>query len=89
MSDNILILGATSGIARALCQRLSARGCRLILAARDRAQLEPMAADLRIRHGAEALIEPFDALDFAGHGGNRGDEPAALAGQSLGRQIQH
>ena len=67
MSENILILGATSGIAQALCQRLAGRGCQLILAARDRSQLEPMAADLRIRYGTQVFVEPFDALDFAGH----------------------
>ena len=46
---------------------LAARGCRLILAGRNLAELEKTAADLRIRHAAEADVVPFDALDFAGH----------------------
>lgn len=67
MSENVLILGATSGIARALGHVLAQRGCRLILAGRKGEELDKMAADLRIRYQAEAAVEPFEALDFAGH----------------------
>jgi short-subunit dehydrogenase len=69
MSETLVVLGATSGIARALCQRLAARGCHLILAGRNLAEIEPLASDLRVRHRAEVSIEPFDALDFDGVGG--------------------
>lgn len=66
-SSTVLILGANSGIARALCHRLAARKYRLILAARRTEELETQAADLRIRHGIEVTCQPFDALDFDGH----------------------
>jgi short-subunit dehydrogenase len=67
MSENVVILGATSGIARALAHVLSRRGCRLVLAGRSRAELEKVAGDLHIRYGADCHVEPFDALDFDGH----------------------
>jgi short-subunit dehydrogenase len=67
MSENILILGATSGIAKELSRRLAARGCSLVLAGRDPAELGKLAADLRLRSEGRVVIEAFDALDFAGH----------------------
>jgi decaprenylphospho-beta-D-erythro-pentofuranosid-2-ulose 2-reductase len=68
MSENVLILGATSGIARELSRVLAERGCSLVLAARDRDELEKSAADLRLRYQVQVEIDVFDALDFAGHG---------------------
>lgn len=65
--ETVLVLGATSGIARPLCGILAARGCRLILAGRDVPALDEMAATLRSTASREPLVEPFDALDFAGH----------------------
>jgi short-subunit dehydrogenase len=68
MSEKILVLGATSGIAEALCRVLAARGCSVIVAGRDISKLERIAADLGIRNpAAQARAESFDALDFAGH----------------------
>jgi decaprenylphospho-beta-D-erythro-pentofuranosid-2-ulose 2-reductase len=72
MSEAIVVVGANSGIARALCHRLAARGCRLILAGRNRDELQVVAADLLIRHGQAAVLEPFDA-------GALDDLPAFLA----------
>jgi NAD(P)-dependent dehydrogenase (short-subunit alcohol dehydrogenase family) len=66
-AESVLVLGATSGIARALALRLAARGCRLVLAGRNREELDRQAADLRLRHGIEVAVELFDALDFASH----------------------
>ena len=68
MSENILMLGATSGIAKELSRVLAERGCRLILAGRDREELEKSAADLRLRYQVQADVEVFDGLDFAGLG---------------------
>jgi decaprenylphospho-beta-D-erythro-pentofuranosid-2-ulose 2-reductase len=62
-----LILGATSGIARAVSHALAKRGCRLVLAARNAGELERLATDLKIRHQAAVESVAFDALDFAGH----------------------
>jgi NAD(P)-dependent dehydrogenase (short-subunit alcohol dehydrogenase family) len=64
MSDNVVVIGAGSGIARALCQRLAARKCRLVLAGRNVEDLSALAADLRIRHEAAVDVERFDALEF-------------------------
>jgi len=64
MSENILMLGATSSIARALCHRMAEGGARLVLAGRHPQQLASDAADLRIRYGNEVFVEPFDAHEL-------------------------
>ena len=56
------MLGATSGIARALCHELARRGCRLVLAGRDAEELGKVASDLRIRYHSEGFVETFDAF---------------------------
>lgn len=63
----VLIVGATSGIARAIAARLASQGVALVLAGRDAHALESDAADLRIRHEANVQTRPFDALDYASH----------------------
>jgi len=67
-TKQVLVIGATSGIARAVCKRLAQRGYGLVLAGRDQAALEADAADLRVRHQAEVEVRPFDALAFETHG---------------------
>jgi decaprenylphospho-beta-D-erythro-pentofuranosid-2-ulose 2-reductase len=67
MSDNILILGATSGIAKALARRLASRGCHLLLAGRNGDELGRLAADCHTRFGVTVHIEVFDALAFDEH----------------------
>lgn len=59
-----LVLGARSVIAQALARRLAAAGWSLVLAARRSSQLEPVAADLRLRYGCEAAVWEFDATDL-------------------------
>ena len=49
---NVIVFGATSGIAQAVCRLLSQRHCRLFLVARDADKLASVAADLQVR-GAE------------------------------------
>ncbi len=66
MSRRALILGAKSAIAQALARRLAADGYDLVLAARESLQLEPFAADLRLRNQREVRLWEFDAL--AGEG---------------------
>ena len=63
----VLIVGATSGIARAVARRLAGQGVALVLAARDTESVERDAEDLRIRHGIEVQTRVFDALDFDRH----------------------
>ncbi len=77
MSERVVILGATSGIARAVAGRLAGRGDRLVLAGRNTPELERIAADLRTRHGVGVDLEPFDAL--------AGQTHADLARRCLGR----
>lgn len=63
----VLILDATSGIARALAHRLSQDGHSLILAGRNHEELTRIAADLRLRHHVNAEVAEFSALDYASH----------------------
>ncbi|XAM01267.1 SDR family oxidoreductase [Phycisphaeraceae bacterium D3-23] len=66
-TQRVLIVGATSGIARAVAHRLASRGYALVLAARDSEAIDRDAADLRVRHQVEVETRPFDALDFDSH----------------------
>jgi short-subunit dehydrogenase len=63
MSENIVIVGATSGIAQALCAELARGGANLVLAGRNVDELERQAADLRIRFQRDVSVERFDAAD--------------------------
>jgi short-subunit dehydrogenase len=64
-----VIVGASSGVGRALAEALAARGWKLGLAARDRRDLEAVAADLSLRWNAECHVLPVDlsSRDYAGH----------------------
>jgi decaprenylphospho-beta-D-erythro-pentofuranosid-2-ulose 2-reductase len=63
----VLILGATSPIARLLALRFGAEGAQLYLAARDADEAARIAADVTVRTGAAAASGPFDATEFASH----------------------
>jgi len=67
MSRSILILGATSSLARRISLALAKPGDRVVLAARDRAELDIIAADLRVRADAAVTALAFDAADFGAH----------------------
>lgn len=66
-ADSVLILGATSDIARAIARRYAEAGRPLLLAARDPARLAADAADLSLRHGVPVGTYAFDILDTGGH----------------------
>jgi decaprenylphospho-beta-D-erythro-pentofuranosid-2-ulose 2-reductase len=72
---NILVLGATSDIARAFAGKLAQRGDHWLLAGRDSAALEEAATDLGIRAGAKVSTCVFDA--------ERHDRAHAFAGEVL------
>lgn len=63
----VLILGATSPIARAVAEEFARAGHSLCLAARDGEETGRIAADLRVRYRIEATAVDFDACDFDGH----------------------
>lgn len=52
---NVVILGASKGIGRALARQLAARGDRLFLLGRDVADLDRSARDLELRAGASSV----------------------------------
>jgi short-subunit dehydrogenase len=66
-TENVLVVGATSGIAEALCRRLAVRGCHLVLAGRSVGEVARVATDLKIRYGIDTHVEAFEALDFESH----------------------
>jgi decaprenylphospho-beta-D-erythro-pentofuranosid-2-ulose 2-reductase len=65
--NRVLILGATSPIARALALRFAFDGARLYLAARNAEEARRVAEDVSVRAGGQALSGIFDASDFASH----------------------
>lgn len=60
---NILIIGATSGIAEAVARRYAAQLGRFFLVGRDVRKLDIVAADLRARGADQVHVEPWDASD--------------------------
>ncbi len=65
--STVLILGATSDIARAIARAYAKAGRGVILAARRHDRLAADVADLKLRYGVEARAVEFDVLDLAGH----------------------
>lgn len=61
---SVLITGGSRGLGLALAREFAARGARLMLAARDGAELERAAADLRAR-GAQVQTAVADVTDAA------------------------
>ena len=67
MSERILIVGATSGIGRALSRAFASAGSELVLAGRDEDALSRIASDARLRSGRRAAVETFDAAATGTH----------------------
>lgn len=63
----VLILGAGSDIARACARGFAARGCAILLAAREPARLEADRADLETRYGVAVSLHRVDALAVESH----------------------
>ena len=62
-----LVLGASSAVARAFARLVAAHGDDVILAGRDREDMERTACDLRLRGASRVEVRSFDALDQASH----------------------
>ena len=56
-----IIVGASAGVGRALSEALAARGDALLLVASDLRDLDPQAASLRLKHGAQVEVLAADA----------------------------
>lgn len=68
MSDRpVMVLGATSSIARAIANELAKSGHSLYLAGRDLSELWKVASDIQIRHGVNVNVGVFDADDTTTH----------------------
>jgi short-subunit dehydrogenase len=68
MTEKVLIVGATSDIARATARAFGARGHALALAARNGgSRLADDVADLRLRHNVEVEALDFDLADTGGY----------------------
>jgi short-subunit dehydrogenase len=65
----VLIVGATSAIARATARIYAARGCQLHLVARNEEVLDATANDLRVRGASQVSTDLLDVNDFAKHAG--------------------
>jgi NAD(P)-dependent dehydrogenase (short-subunit alcohol dehydrogenase family) len=61
--SNAVVVGATSGVGRALARRLAAAGTDLVLAGRDGAELDVIIGDLRLRHSGQYHGVPVDITD--------------------------
>lgn len=63
MTQTVLIVGASRGIGAALAHELAARGLQLGLLARNQAQLDALAAELRQAHGVRVETASLDVAD--------------------------
>lgn len=63
MTRTVLILGASSDIARACARRFAERGDQVVLGGRDIEALGRDRDDLAVRSGAPCMVVPFDVLD--------------------------
>lgn len=64
MKPAVLVLGGASEIGFAIARAYAVRGHAIHLAARNRARLEPMVADLRLRGAPQATAHEWDVLDY-------------------------
>ena len=67
MKQSVLILGATSSMARSLAEEFAKRGENLYLASRDVPELERIAQDLRLRFGVNVKVSQFQAQNLESH----------------------
>jgi short-subunit dehydrogenase len=61
---SVMIMGATSSIARAIAQEFASHRYRLVLVGRDEPELSSIGSDLRIRFAATVSTFSLDVIDF-------------------------
>jgi short-subunit dehydrogenase len=76
---NILIMGASSGIAEAVARRYASQGAQMVLVARNQSKLDVIAADLTARGATAVHTRVWEGHDTSGVTGL-----ADFAWQSLG-----
>lgn len=64
---SVIIVGATSGMARCAAECFARKGYHLALGARDALENERIARDLSVRCGVTVVPVPFEAEDFDSH----------------------
>jgi 3-oxoacyl-[acyl-carrier protein] reductase len=70
LKDRVALVAASSqGIGRATAEAFAAEGCRVAMCARNAANLEAAAENIRRRYDAEVLAHAFDVSDPAAVGG--------------------
>ena len=69
VNKSVIIVGATSGMARCAAESFARRGYALALAGRDAAEIERIALDLATRCNVKVAPVAFDAEDFDAHEG--------------------
>lgn len=67
MSNAVLILGASSSIARSTALVFASKGHSLYLAGRDLLDLERIAADIKVRYPVDVFYGYFDAEEMGEH----------------------
>lgn len=67
MKGTVLILGATSAIARGTAAAFASQGYSLYLAGRDEQELQRDAADMQVRYGVAVNFGTFDAEHYEQH----------------------
>jgi short-subunit dehydrogenase len=79
-AGRVVVLGATSSIARATAQAFAAAGYAVVLGARDPEENARLAADIAVRHGVPCTALPFDAEACATHPAFTAECARALGG---------
>ena len=60
---NVIVAASSDGIARAAAEKFAAEGAKVAMCSRDATKLNPAAALIRERYGAQVLAEPLDVTD--------------------------
>jgi 3-oxoacyl-[acyl-carrier protein] reductase len=60
---SVIVAASSDGIARAAAEKFASEGAKVAMCSRDAAKLNPAAAQIRERYGAQVLAVPVDVTD--------------------------